>query len=137
MKYIIAVLLLVILFTAGYVKAENWQLLSDAQDNRLIVDLESVNVDLYDENKLRVYASFELINSSLGNRTFIGAIDVEECVKKGAGSIVYVLDKDNSITNFWSTQGTRLTDYSGTFLCECAKKYLTEKNKYNSKHIYM
>jgi hypothetical protein len=135
MKYIMVSL--VLLFNIGSATAENWQLLADAEKNRLIVDLESVNIDLYDEDKLRVYGSFQLLNPKLGDSFFIGAIDVKECITKRAGSIIYVLDKDNSITNFWSSQGTKLTDYSGTFLCQCAIKYLSEKNKYNSKHIYM
>lgn len=116
--------LLVILMASIPAYAENWQMLADSQDGqRLIVDVDSANIDKYTKNVktkevgIRVRASMMYIDPNVQTRPFISAIDGDDCIYRQAGSIVNVFDKKTVDTYFWSMQGTKMYDTQGQWLC--------------------
>ena len=133
-KLLIAVGILAITTTAN---AENWQLLTDAENGtRLVVDTDSIMLTPYNdvkgEKSIAVSAKMAYIDSQ-ESLQFISGIDGNECVYKGAGTIVNIFPDKTKNGYFWSLKGSKLFDAQGSWLCEYLVRYADQVDKQKNK----
>ena len=120
--------LISMLLVSNIAFAENWQFLEDTEAARLIVDVDTVDIDSYGKNKFRVWGEFRLLGAKINLPKFISVIDGDECVAKNAGTIFFIIDEDNISENFWSLNGNKLHDSIGVFLCSTLQQTIAKED---------
>lgn len=113
--------------------AENWQLIEDATNGiRLVVDVDSPMLTPYQNEKEAKSIAVSALMAYIDNNEsiqFVAGIDGDECVYKGAGTIINVFEDKTKNKYFWSTNGTKLYDAQGQWLCRYLINYAVELEK--------
>jgi len=127
-KYICAALIAV---SSAVSAAEDWQLLSDGGNARLLVDTSSFRVDNSNADGPAIAAKFRYFNDGQMLTPFVFATFAETCVSK-AGIIYSRNFKDGAWvttnTYFWSADGSRMYDEAGKFLCLLLEKLVQKSS---------
>ena len=121
------------LLASTTVNAENWQLIEDATNGiRLVVDVDSTRLTPYQKENGAKSVAVSAQMAYVGEKeslNFIAGIDGDECVYKGAGTIINIFPDRSENKYFWSAQGTKLYDAQGLWLCGYLIKYAEETEK--------
>lgn len=126
MKKLLTALLLACSLTA---QAENWQMLTETKaGTRLLVDYDSIDIEEYKvDARTKSFMTRATMMLADSDKTFAVAIDAKECLAKNSGFIAFYYSGQTK-TQFWTSEGDRLYDAQGIFLCHVTKK-LIEKIK--------
>lgn len=125
------------LLASTTVNAENWQLVDDGTNGvRLVVDVDNASVAPYRKDNgevgLAVTAKMAYIDAR-DNVVFVSAIDGDDCVYKGAGTIVNVYADRSKNTYFWSTRGTKIYDAQGKWMCAFLHEFVEQADQQEKK----
>lgn len=117
LKYILAAALVVASVPAH---SQSWLRIADSSDGiRLSVDVSTLKVDTYPkQNAVGWRVSATMLYS--GERTlppFIAVIDADDCMQRGGGVLVNILSDADTTTYVWDSNGTKMYDAQGQFLC--------------------
>jgi len=117
-------LLAVCLMASLSANAENWKLITDSEGgNRLIVDIDSINVEEYVKSKspekkgLRVYGIMRYMHPNTDTSPFAAIVDGEDCVVRKSGILINLYSNGETDKYFWSEDGVRMYDSQAIWLC--------------------
>lgn len=118
MNKIIALFLCMFTFTSSY--AENWIMLSDAGNTRLLIDTDSFRQTKDVDNIPIISALFKIVTDGKIGPPY-GMITSTSSCKNNNGQLALraYLNNNWETTNtyWWSGDGNRLYDYAGAALC--------------------
>lgn len=102
------------------VNAQSWKMITDSTNGlRLVVDTDSIVIDKYmlgNAERYRIHGTMQYLG---GNPLppFKAIIDTNDCLVRGGGPLVNLYENGEQSNYVWDTNGTKMFDAQGQFLC--------------------
>jgi hypothetical protein len=116
---------LMLAVTAVTAHAANWKVVTDSTAGaRLLADVDTLEVQEYNNGSdsigLSILVRMQYISNDLAGAMFSSAIDIEECLTRQQGTLVNSFGRGETQKYDWSTNGVRMYDAQGQWLCSSA-----------------